>query len=571
MMPGMLGMIVPGVLEILVVMLIAALVFGIPIAILVLLLTKPEDRGKILRGLGIALLILVGAVFAARVLGFAVFAMMMPRPVNMPGPHVVRNVALGGRLVMLLPVVVIIIGVVIWAIAKGAKGGNAGRVLAGILGIGVLAALLGFAALAVTRLHDGAGLSRISPVDTKIWLLVAVVTLPVVLLIVLLRSGKVKPVLAALLGVAVVAALLMAGFFTLAHVRVERADVATPYPPDAPVMVREVVSPGVNDVPAIWHEGVELEMPADVYPSLELGVRALARRAEGLIQKALAGEPVPDQVLLYQTLENSGVVHAFRRELKDRLGVDAQIVQQLDSSPPIRDETTVVQHLLTFKLRVENERFHYIQGDDAETRQRTGLLDLTVKGPAAVADAQVEYHEKPWLLDFASFQSKHRDRSYIMARSTTSATSKAQAEGEALDQAARRAAEIIVRMRARTPDRLLGPSFRIDAISLQQRGLVLDRFNQRFYGAAGPIWRSAVLVDISPDKFQPLVDDEVSAVRVERLTWARMLVTLLGLGVLITVVYVFLDVATRGYYTWSLRIAAIVLAAAGVVLVLLMS
>ncbi|HEV56464.1 MAG TPA: hypothetical protein ENN87_03075, partial [Phycisphaerales bacterium] len=481
MMPGMLGMIVPGVVEILVVMLIAALVFGIPIAILVLLLAKSEDRGKILRGLGIAVLILVGAVFAARVLGFAVFAMMMPRPVNMPGTHVVRNVALGGRLVMLLPVVVIIIGVVIWAIAKGAKGGNAGRVLAGILGIGVLAALLGFSALAVTRLHDGAGLSRIGPVDTKMWLLVAVAVAPILLLVAIIRSGKARPVVAAVLGVVVVAGLfLIAGFFTLAHVRVERADVVTPYPPDAPVMVREVVSPGVNDVPAIWHEGVELEMPADVYPSLELGVRALARRAEGLIQKALAGEPVPDQVLLYQTLENSGVVHAFRRELKDRLGVDARIVQQIDSSPPTRDETTVVQHLLTFKLRVENERFHYIQGEDAETRQRTGLLDLTVKGPAAVADAQVEYHEKPWLMDFTSFQSKHRDRSYIVARSISSATAKAHAEGEALDQAARRAAEIIDRMQARTPDRLLGPSFRIDATKLQQRGLILDRFSQRF-------------------------------------------------------------------------------------------
>ncbi len=570
MMPGMLGVIVPGVLEILVVMLIAAMVFGIPIAILVLLLTKSEDRGKILRGLGIAVLILVGAVLVARVLGFAVFALMMPRPVDMPGPHVVRNVALGGRFLVLLPVLVIA-GVVIWALAKGAKSGNAGRVLAGILGIGVLVALLGFAALAATRLHDGAGLSKIGPVDTKIWLLVALVAAPIVVLVAILRSGKAKPALAAILGVAVVAALLIAGFFTLAHVRVERADVVTPYPPDAPVMVREALSSVAHDVPPIWHEGVELEMPADVYPSLDSAVRALARRAEGLIQKALAGEPMPDQVLIYQTSENSGIVHAFRRELKDRLGVDARIVQQINASPPTRDETAVVQHLLTFKLRVENDRFHYIQGDDAETRQRTGLLDLTVKGPAAVADAQVEYHEKPWLVDFASFQSKHRDRSYIIARSTTSATSKAQAEGEALDQAARRAAEIIDRMRARTPDRLLGPSFKIDAISLQQRGLVLDRFNQRFYGAAGPIWRSAVLVDISPDKFQPLVDDEVSVMRVERLTWARMLLTLLGLGVLITVVYVFLDVATRGYYTWSLRVAAILLAAAGVVLVLLMS
>jgi len=35
---------------------------------------------------------------------------------------------------------------------------------------------------------------------------------------------------------------------------------------------------------------------------------------------------------------------------------------------------------------------------------------------------------------------------------------------------------------------------------------------------------------------------------------------------LITVVYAFLNAATRGYYTWSLRIAGIVLAAAVIIL-----
>jgi len=44
--------------------------------------------------------------------------------------------------------------------------------------------------------------------------------------------------------------------------------------------------------------------------------------------------------------------------------------------------------------------------------------------------------------------------------------------------------------------------------------------------------------------------------------------SLAALVVLICVVYGFLNAATRGYYTWSLRIAAVVLVVVGMILVL---
>jgi hypothetical protein len=45
-----------------------------------------------------------------------------------------------------------------------------------------------------------------------------------------------------------------------------------------------------------------------------------------------------------------------------------------------------------------------------------------------------------------------------------------------------------------------------------------------------------------------------------------MIASVVGLLALITVVYVFLNAATKGYYVWSLRIAGIVLAAAVIIL-----
>jgi hypothetical protein len=45
-----------------------------------------------------------------------------------------------------------------------------------------------------------------------------------------------------------------------------------------------------------------------------------------------------------------------------------------------------------------------------------------------------------------------------------------------------------------------------------------------------------------------------------------MIGSVAGLLALITVAYVFLNAATKGYYTWSLRIAGVVLAAAVIIL-----
>ena len=42
--------------------------------------------------------------------------------------------------------------------------------------------------------------------------------------------------------------------------------------------------------------------------------------------------------------------------------------------------------------------------------------------------------------------------------------------------------------------------------------------------------------------------------------------SIVGLLVLITVIYAFLNAATKGYYVWSLRIAGIVLAVAVIIL-----
>ena len=51
-----------------------------------------------------------------------------------------------------------------------------------------------------------------------------------------------------------------------------------------------------------------------------------------------------------------------------------------------------------------------------------------------------------------------------------------------------------------------------------------------------------------------------------KMRWTRMFFSVLGLLVLITVVYAFLNAATKGYYVWSLRIAGAILAVVVIIL-----
>jgi hypothetical protein len=106
---------------------------------------------------------------------------------------------------------------------------------------------------------------------------------------------------------------------------------------------------------------------------------------------------------------------------------------------------------------------------------------------------------------------------------------------------------------------------------LSSAGLIVDRFTQRFSGLAGPIWREAILVDTSEAKLSSLAEKKIVVSRVKRQSWFRTGATLVGMFLLICIVYMFLNAATRGYYSWALRVALVVLMCVGVFLVLMLA
>ena len=77
------------------------------------------------------------------------------------------------------------------------------------------------------------------------------------------------------------------------------------------------------------------------------------------------------------------------------------------------------------------------------------------------------------------------------------------------------------------------------------------------------------MVDVSAEKLKNLAQRKAIIAQARKTGFARMLFSILGLIVLITVVYAFLNAATKGYYVWSLRIAGIVFALIVIILLLI--
>jgi hypothetical protein len=100
--------------------------------------------------------------------------------------------------------------------------------------------------------------------------------------------------------------------------------------------------------------------------------------------------------------------------------------------------------------------------------------------------------------------------------------------------------------------------------ALRGGGFIRDEFLQRFEPGYGVVYRTALLVDASPNRLDALAGQYGSMTADERLHVNRNVVSVVGLVLLIVVVYLFLNAATKGYYVWSLRLGSVAIIAAGI-------
>lgn len=333
-------------------------------------------------------------------------------------------------------------------------------------------------------------------------------------------------------------------------------------PSAAEPAVAPVPSQPVTPVVAspIWAEGIEQELEADIYPSKPAAVRAAGPQLSKSIRQLAPDANSPLHVVVFQEPHDyqliAGLREAIRRAMPD---VSCDVEAELRAVKP--NEVGVALYLGDLDVRSAP------WAKSGETTVAGGQLNLNLSGRGGKVSVPIRFSEKPWVESFASFANARPDQHFIVARSNGTCTSEGEANQQVLDDARARIAELLSR-NARRGTAIL-PRPEVAVTDVLQGGFIIDRFAQSFEGSAGKIWRQAMLIDVSGAKLAQLFNQKTHESRQMRMSWARMGFSVIGVTVLIGAIYFFLNMATRGYYEWSLRIAGVVLAIVAVISILM--
>jgi hypothetical protein len=317
---------------------------------------------------------------------------------------------------------------------------------------------------------------------------------------------------------------------------------------------------------SIWSEGMEDQFEADLYPSKAAAAKALGGRIAEPIRRMMADPNESIQIILFQQDDDRDVVMEFGQGMEKKLpGVRHSIEAAWRKLNP--GEVGV-----TFRFSVPPLTARYPMpkygGRPVATLGNHSVGNGEITATASVGDKQtsnsVRFVVKPWVDDFAGFASMIPEGQFIVARSVETCTSENEARQQAMEDA-RQQLDRLVGAKPTTPGR---PPAAVTTKDIQEGGFIADTFVQSFEGSAGKIWRQAMLIDVSAPKLAWLNTRTVHIAQVVRATWARTVLSALGVLVLILVTYFFLNMATRGYYEWSLRIAGVVLAVLAIVVFL---
>ena len=328
-----------------------------------------------------------------------------------------------------------------------------------------------------------------------------------------------------------------------------------------PVAPAEPTRPAISSSP-IWSEGVEHQFEADIYPSALAAAEALGRRLVGPVQTVAAEPNAPARIVLFQEGNDRQVVSTIQRVLQRELSaVPCSVEADLRNIRP--DEVGLT---LRAEARVQEEIprdrgtltiFEQVMG---------GRITGTVFTGERRASAGADYIDKPWADNFSSFVAGKPDGHFLIARSREACTSENEARQQAIRDACDQLSDIAGQKWTAVPGR---PPLTVSSRDVQEGDFILDQFVQSFDGSAGRIWRQSILLDASGPKLAWLQSRKATEMHGERVTWAHMILSALGVLIVIVVTYLFLNMATRGYYVWSLRIAGVVLAIAAIVSILL--
>jgi len=311
---------------------------------------------------------------------------------------------------------------------------------------------------------------------------------------------------------------------------------------------------------SIWLPGIEDEFEADIYPSRLSAIRSLGLHI-GKPVREVFGETIPSGIVLFQGAHERGLIEEFGRAIARAFP---------NTQWRIAPETVAVQpDQVGIRVDIVNIQTHTAPWKSgSENGMTTGTIQANVLVADRQASIRAEFVDKPWVEDLSGFLNARPSSRFIIAKSAESCMTEAEANNQAIQNACAQVAGMLGHASLRRSGIPVTFAKPVDSADILEGGLILDRFVQNFRGTAGKIWRQALLVDVSAEKLKNLAQRKAIVAQVRKRHFAGMFFSVAGLIVLITVVYAFLNAATKGYYTWSLRVAGVIFALVVIILLL---
>jgi hypothetical protein len=318
--------------------------------------------------------------------------------------------------------------------------------------------------------------------------------------------------------------------------------------------------PQPENAAAIWTPGIEDEFEASIYPSELSAVRSLGLHIGEPLRRVF-GETSPSRFILFQGAHERGLIEQFGKAISKTFQ---------DISWTIAPETVAVQPdqvgVRVDLIKVQTQKAPWMR--NSQNEMTSGTIQATVLAGDKHESMEARFVEKPWVEDFSGFLNTKPNSRFIIAKSSESCMSEAEANNQAIQNACAQVADMLGQASLRRSGVPVSFAKPVSSGDILEGGFILDRFVQSFNGAAGKIWRQALLIDASTDKLKNLARQKAIIAQVRKRHFTGIFFSVAGLIVLITAVYAFLNAATKGYYTWSLRIAGALFALVLIILLL---
>jgi hypothetical protein len=297
----------------------------------------------------------------------------------------------------------------------------------------------------------------------------------------------------------------------------------------------------------------ELNKTASVYPSLEEAAKNLTLRLCDTIEfskPAISSEHI--HLVTVQSDRTTDIVKSVLNDKFPRATIKADNVHDSDAA-----ELMVVLGITNSDKTTKCLKFTAHQGARDLNPLETCAKDL------------------PWVSDLDAYRASHPNGEWIVGWSPELEP----AEDSARQQARQAAAnQMISYVQARFPE--------LNQISVNsnwlreklENELLRRKFNSqefvqqlRLSATGEPVYRAALLVDVSSPQLEKLHATIIPQVHRQRDSVRRLVLGTVGLGAVICVVYLFLNWATRGYFQLNLRLGAFLVLVAGLLLIMMIA